>query len=237
MSDAGPRNTAAGVAQVDAVPIRDAATVLLMRQSPRGSEILMGQRGAGAAFMPSKYVFPGGVADPDDAGIPLARPLAEACLSRLSARATPGLGPQLAACALRELYEETGLILGVPDDWPLPPPRDWHRFAEAGYRPDASALTFVFRAITPAGRPRRFDARFFLADAGRIAGNVEDFSGACEELSHLHWVQLSEARRLNLPFITEVVLAEVAALIARGGPPDSVPFFDNSGPVPTFRRL
>ncbi|MFA5538089.1 MAG: DNA mismatch repair protein MutT, partial [Gemmobacter sp.] len=90
---------------------------------------------------------------------------------------------------------------------------------------------------TPPGRPRRFDARFFLADAGAVAGNPEDFSRAQDELSHLQWVPLLRARSFDLPFITEVVLAEIAPLIGRAGPPESVPFFDNSGPVPTFRRL
>ena len=60
---------------------------------------------------------------------------------------------------------------------------------------------------------------------------------ASDELAHLHWVPVAEARALNLPFITEVVLAEVAALAGHDGPPPSVPFFDNSGATPTFRRL
>ena len=49
-----------------AEPIRPAATVILWRDGAQGREILMGQRGAGAVFMPSKYVFPGGGVDPDD---------------------------------------------------------------------------------------------------------------------------------------------------------------------------
>ena len=105
-------------------------------------------------------------------------------------------------------------------------------YAEAGLMPDASGLHYVFRAITPAGRPRRFDARFFLADARHVQGDPDDFSRACDELSHLHWVPMAEARRLELPFITEVVLAECAAMVAAAGdgplrPPASVPFFDN----------
>jgi 8-oxo-dGTP pyrophosphatase MutT (NUDIX family) len=94
----------------------------------------------------------------------------------------------------------------------------------------------VRRAITPPGSPRRFDARFFLADAADIDGPLEDFSGAEDELSHLHWVSLDETRTLDLPFITEIVLAELRALLA-GHEQPGVPFFDNSGPVPTFRRI
>ena len=88
----------------------------------------------------------------------------------------------------------------------------------------------------PPGRSRRFDARFFLIDADAIAGDPDDFSAASGELSHLHWIGTGEARALDLPFITEVVLAELAAIVA-GTAGDGVPFFDNSGAVPTFRRL
>jgi 8-oxo-dGTP pyrophosphatase MutT (NUDIX family) len=144
----------------------------------------------------------------------------------------------LAAAAIRELWEETGLRLGRPGQWPVAPPADWAGFAETGLVPDPSALRFVFRAITPPGRPRRFDARFFLADAAHIAGDPDDFSRACDELSHLHWVALSEARALNLPFITEVVLGEVAAHLRDDRlDRDGVAFFDNSGDLPAFRRL
>jgi 8-oxo-dGTP pyrophosphatase MutT (NUDIX family) len=208
------------------VPIRHAATVILSREGRSGPEVLMGQRGAGAAFMPNKFVFPGGAVDPADALAPLAAPLGPICQTRLDL--APRLGPvapqALAATALRELHEETGLRVARagPDALPLP---------------DASALRFVFRAITPPARPRRFDARFFLADAARVLGDPEDFSAAEDELSHLQWIPLSQARSFDLPFITEVVLAEVARLIHTQGPPDSVPFFDNSGPVPTFLRL
>ncbi len=55
-------------------------------------------------------------------------------------------------------------------------------------------------------------------------------------MAHLRWLPLPEARALDLPFITEVVLAEVAALVAGGDQP-GVPFFDNSGATPQFRRL
>lgn len=221
----------------DKTAIRNAATVILWRDAGAGPSVLMGQRGAGAAFMPSKYVFPGGALDPTDAAVPLARPLPETCQRRLGEVAEPGLGAALAACAVRELWEETGLILGARGDWPGAVPDDWQGFAASGHRPDAAPFAFVFRAITPPGRTRRFDARFFLASAGDVTGDPDDFSRASDELSHLHWVPIAEARRLNLPFITEVVLAEVGALLARGGRPDSVPFFDNSTDRPTFRRL
>lgn len=219
------------------LPIRDAATVLMVRQGAAGPAVLMGQRGAAAAFMPSKFVFPGGAVDAGDGAVPFAAPLNAACAARL---ADGGTCPPaaLAGAAIRELWEETGLRLGRPGTWPEGAAPDWTGFAETGLVPDASPLHFVFRAITPPGRPRRFDARFFLADASAICGDPDDFGRATDELSFLHWVPLAEARKLDLPFITEVVLAEVAALWAEGlHQPETVPFFDNSGPVSTFRRI
>ncbi|MCA3442738.1 MAG: NUDIX hydrolase [Rhodobacter sp.] len=214
--------------------IRDAATIVLMRGQGPDPQVLMGQRGAGAVFMPSKYVFPGGAVDAGDALVTLGPALHPTCVARLAA---PGAPPAsaLAAAAIRELWEETGLALGCPGQAALPP--GWAGFAAQGLVPDASALRFVFRAITPPSRSRRFDARFFLADAARVFGDPDDFSAASDELGHLHWLPLSQARELDLPFITEVVLAEVAALAGAAGPPPPVPFFDNSGPVPTFRRI
>ncbi|MEF9600991.1 NUDIX domain-containing protein, partial [Paracoccus sp. PXZ] len=102
----------------------------------------------------------------------------------------------LAAAALRELAEETGLLTGPPGL----APEGWDHYAGAGLAPDASALIYMFRAVTPPGRPRRFDARFLLLDAERLHGDRNDFSAACDELSHLHWVPLTEARALDLPF-------------------------------------
>ena len=220
-------------------PIRDAATVLLIRRDGTGGgpSILMGQRGAGAVFMPNKFVFPGGALDAADAGVGLASPLGATCAARLEQDAPTGLAAPLAVAAIRELWEETGLVLGAPGTWSGSVPEDWQGFAATGHLPAASPLSFVFRAITPPGRPRRFDARFFLADAAHVMGDPDDFSRASDELSHLHWVPLTEARKLNLPFITEVVLGEVAALAEKGGSPESVPFFDNSGDTPRFRRL
>ena len=198
----------------DGQQIHSAATVVLWRMADGRPQVLMGQRGAAAAFMPSKYVFPGGRVDPEDATQP-APGLSPACQARLTAHCPPDAPTPatLARAAVRELAEETGL----------------HPAPQAGWR-------FVFRAITPPGRTRRFDARFFLVPAEGAVGDAETFSDAEDELSHLHWIGLAEARALDLPFITEVVLAEVAAIL-QGQDQPGVPFFDNSGPVPTFRRI
>jgi 8-oxo-dGTP pyrophosphatase MutT (NUDIX family) len=219
------------------VPIRDAATVIVIRDPGGAPRVLMGQRGATAAFMPDKFVFPGGAVDRGDASVPLAAPLPAPCAAALAAEAPAGIGAALAAAAVRELWEETGLALGVAGRWPAPPPADWAGFAGLGLVPSAAALRFVFRAITPPGRPRRFDARFFLVDAAALAGDPDDFSRASDELSALQWIPLAEVRRFPLPFITEVVLAEVAAALPGLEPPAEVPFFRNDAEESLFLRL
>jgi 8-oxo-dGTP pyrophosphatase MutT (NUDIX family) len=198
-------------------PIRPAATVVLWREGPDGPQVLMGQRGEGAVFMPSKFVFPGGRVDPEDETAGRTGFLTPDCARRLMLMVPPDApAPEtLVATALRELTEETGLNL-------------------AGM--EHPSLRFVFRAITPPGRTRRFDARFLLAHADSLDNNREDFTLASGELQHLRWLPLPEARALDLPFITEVVLAEVAALVTGHDQP-GVPFFDNSGTTPQFRRL
>lgn len=231
-----PRNDAPR----DIAPIRDAATIILLRREAGEASVLMGQRGKAAVFMPSKYVFPGGAMDPTDCDEALASPPDPISADRLlmfprdGSAATPAA---LTAAALRELAEETGLLLGRPGSG-----SGIDAYRSAGQLPDASRLHYVFRAVTPPGRPRRFDARFFLADAAELSCDADDFSRACDELSHLHWVRLDRVRDLDLPFVTEVVLSEIAAILrsAGDGPiiaPGTVPFFDNTGTGPVFRHL
>ncbi len=218
------------------VPVRDAATVIVVRDATSGPRVLMGQRGAGAAFMPDKFVFPGGAVDPGDAAVDLAAPIGALSAERLEADAPAPGASALAVAAIRELWEETGLVMGTPGTWAAPP-ADWAGFAATGHRPSAAGLSFVFRAITPPGRPRRFDARFFLADADQLAGDPDDFSRASGELAMLQWIPLDAVRGFNLPFITEVVLAEIAAGLPHLGAPASVPFFRNTDEESLFLRL
>jgi 8-oxo-dGTP pyrophosphatase MutT (NUDIX family) len=218
-------------------PIRDAATVILVRRDPDGPRVLMGQRGNGAAFMPDKFVFPGGAVDPEDGLLPDAPALEALTARRLAVETPPGLVPSLARAAVRELWEETGLMLGVaaPTGGAAAVPASWRGFYEAGLVPNTAGLRFVFRAITPPGRPRRFDARFFLVEAREIAGDSLEASG--EELAYLQWLTVADARRLPLPFITEVVLSEVEALMADPDPARPVPFFHQTPEGPRFRML
>ncbi len=215
-------------------PIRDAATVILIRDAETAPSVLMGRRGSRAAFMPSKFVFPGGAVDEGDAMVPLTEPIDPESQARL---AIEGDCPPeaLAVAAIRELWGETGLLLGAPGAWP-DPPEDWATFAAAGVLPSAAGLSFVFRAITPPGRTRRFDARFFTADAARLVGDP-DVLPETGELGDLRWFPLPEVRQLDLPFVTEVVLAEVAKRLPDLGAPPDVPFFRNDDEDREIRRL
>jgi len=203
------RLTGGGVSgqdMADRTALRDATSVVLVRGAGSGTPaVLMGQRGATAAFMPSKYVFPGGAVDRADSAAALSLP--PVLSEKLALRPITPMAPTasaLVAAGLRELREETGLTLAGPE-----------------------AFSFIFRAVTPPRRPRRFDARFLMARAEAILGDPDDFSDAEDELGHLHWVSLDEARALDLPFITEVILAELTAALPRLAPPRHVPFVVN----------
>ena len=190
------------------MPIHDAATVILLRKNGDETRVLMGQRGKSAVFMPGKFVFPGGRVDPQDYEVTAPDMVNPVCRARLEAAATPELAAALLVAARRELLEETGLNLD-----PL------------------ASLRFIFRAITPPKRPRRFDARFLMCDAGDVLDNLDDFSRAEDELAHLQWVSVAEALTLDLPFVTRVVLAEVNALASTSVSPEVVPFYEHSGPI------
>ena len=211
----------------DKTKIRNAATVIVVRNKYDNPSVLMGQRGVNAAFMPSKFVFPGGAVDEQDLAIDIKKSINEVCKKRLLKENENGPWSALVAAAIRELFEETGQIIGIEHEWPEPP-NAWRDFAKTGYVPDASHMSFVFRAITPPGRPRRFDARFFLIQAEELRTNLDDFSMASDELSHLQWIPLTDTKNFDLPFITQVVLAEIAGNLTNSGPPAQVPFFQNT---------
>ena len=117
----------------------------------------------------------------------------------------------LALAAMREIAEETGLLLGVKRDRPPATPGEiWAEFAKAKVHPDLGNIHFIARAITPPRRPRRFDTRFFTADVSAIAHKIEGVVGPDSELVELVWVPIEEATHLDMPTITGVVLEELA---------------------------
>ena len=162
--------------------LRDAASVILLRRGVdgaggggRGYRVLLVRRKRGASFMASACVFPGGGSEPSD---------------------PPG---DLAATAARELFEEAGVLLATPD--PSPAQRAELRGRQAGGEPLATLLAASGLAlhvtalrpwshwITPSHEPRRFSARFFVAECppGQDASCDDD-----ETVEHL-WVTPSEA--------------------------------------------
>lgn len=171
------------------VPVRMAATVLIVDQRP-DLQVLMIERNARSVFAGSMWVYPGGSVDPDDASA-----AADAAVGGITdVRASELLGVEYAGiahwvAALRETFEETGVLITHPDCAPdMTDPQVAARFEK--YRDavnngtldfvdmvrseaiilDGAAVHPVARWVTPVGPPRRFDARFFIAamPAGQI---------------------------------------------------------------------
>jgi len=226
---------------MDKTQIRHAATVILIRQNDAGPLVLMGQRGAKAAFLPDKFVFPGGALDAEDSEVELTSLPDAKSIEQLANHSDPDLAKPLLLAAIREMWEETGHALAIKDASAAAKadaqPKGWQDFFRHGWLPDASGLKFIFRAITPPGRPRRFDARFFMGSADLIMGDPDDFSNAADELSHLQWIPLAKTREYDLPFVTEVVLAEVQSRLSDPEKPHTVPFFSHDGDRSEFFRL
>jgi 8-oxo-dGTP pyrophosphatase MutT (NUDIX family) len=200
---------------------RDAATLMLVDRNGPTPKVLLGKRHHKHAFMPGKFVFPGGRVDPSDRLMSAATQLDTYTEQFLMARA-------IALAAIRETFEETGLLLGTRSEGPLrAPDGPWSEFAKAGFYPDLSSLHFIVRAITPSRRPKRFDTRFFAVDASAIAHKVDGVVHADAELVELVWLPISEARTLDMPTITGVALKELEARVAAG--------FGHDLPVPFYR--
>ncbi|MFZ5690097.1 MAG: NUDIX hydrolase [Pseudomonadota bacterium] len=210
---------------------KDAATLIIVDRSGPAPKVLLGKRHHAHKFMPGKFVFPGGRLEPNDRLMPSATPLnpyTEQYLMRNVRRPSVARAKGLALAAIRETFEETGLILGAPiDGAPAAPEGPWAEFAKAGFYPDLASLHFVARAITPSRRPRRFDTRFFAVDASTIAHKVDNVVHPDAELVELVWMPISEARSLDMPTITGVVLQELEARVAAG--------FGHHLPVPFYR--
>jgi 8-oxo-dGTP pyrophosphatase MutT (NUDIX family) len=212
---------------------RDAATLVIIDRSTPVPRVLMGRRHAGHKFMPGKFVFPGGRVETYDARMAALGALAPEHETRLLKgvqRASPARARALALAAIRETCEEVGLLLGKPaSETPKVPSAPWQAFADARILPDLGQLHFIARAITPPRRNRRFDARFFAADAEAIGHRLEGVVGPDTELDQIVWIPINEAKRLDLPTITQVMVEELEHRIAAG--------FSPALPVPFFRML
>lgn len=203
---------------------KDAATLVLVKRENGVARVLMGQRHGNMAFMANKYVFPGGRIDPGDMRIPVASDLQPHVAARASLGTTAARARGLALAAIRETFEETGILLGERSN-KVPRTRApaWQKFFAHKIVPKLDTLEMIARAVTPPNRTRRFDARFFMADSSLICHELD--GAATEELLTPAWLTIDEARQLDLPSITRTVLDEVEARV--GG--------DHGRPVPFYR--
>ncbi len=212
---------------------KDAATLILLDRSGRVPKVLMGRRHQDHVFLPGKFVFPGGRVDPADRLMPVARPLdprAEIRLQRGMSNPSKAKVRAYALTAIRETYEETGLLIGrkcakVPDA----PAGPWSEFAKAKVEPDLASFHFIARAITPPRRPRRYDTRFFTADVNSIAHRIDGVVGPKAELVELVWLPIAEASKLDLIPITQIILRDLQGLVDAG--------FSHDQPIPFYRML
>ncbi|MFP6746963.1 MAG: NUDIX hydrolase [Alphaproteobacteria bacterium] len=193
---------------------RDAASLMIYRQRKGLTEVLMGRRASRHRFMPNVFVFPGGRVDAADRRAEIAADLAAPMARKLHSKWSPGMSRALAVAAVRETFEETGLVIG-------------ERRRE-GVRPNLAALDYVARAITPPDSPMRFHARFFAVDVKQTTGRVRD----SEELQNLQWFSLDDALAMDLVDVTEFVLGEFKRR-REGWRPPGVPLFSyrNGRPV------
>lgn len=190
---------------------RDAATLILLKRDGSTPRVLMGRRHHGHAFMPGKFVFPGGRRDPSDGRVPVARPLPASDRTKLLAgmgtRSSERRARALAMSAVRETYEEAGLFIGVAGTMATRDP-DWQAFVEANIVPDLARLRYIARAVTPPGRVRRFDTRFFATFEDSVAHRLPG-GGPTGELEELCWLTFEEARTIDIPVITHAVLDDL----------------------------
>lgn len=212
--------------------IRDAATLIILDRS--GPAVLMGRRSARHTFLPGVFVFPGGRVDRGDWRTRLAGTYDDGTLKNLTIRMRSGQGEAraraLGVTAVRETYEETGVLVGRTDARDHVPSGDaWTPFAERGVALDLGALRYLSRAVTPPGRPRRFDTRFFVADRNAVAAIDPECVGENAELEEIKWVEIAAAREMKLAPITLVVLDELLARL------QADPELSPEMPVPLFR--
>ncbi len=196
---------------------KDAATLVIIDRTGTEPKVLLGKRRDDLAFMAGKFVFPGGRVDRTDKSVAVGSDLRDAEIAKLKV-AMRGLptavrARSLAAAAIREAYEEAGLVIGAPISSTKTPPEGWKAFFAAGYAPALAGITFFARAVTPPGRTRRFDTRFFCIDASAIVERQAINDG---ELSGLEWVTMEGARALDLPRITRVVLEDLSEQLDNG---------------------
>jgi 8-oxo-dGTP pyrophosphatase MutT (NUDIX family) len=206
---------------------RDAGTLILLDRSGSEFRVLMGRRHMRHAFMPGKFVFPGGRTDPNDGRVPTASPLHPKEEAKLmSGRTSATRARAIAMSAVRETYEEVGLLIGNRQPFATAS-TDWQGFVEHAVCPTLDNLRLIARAITPPGRVRRYDTRFLAAFRDDVAVELEG-GGPTDELEEIVWVPLSKATEVDMPGITATILGDLRERLAQD--PDLSP----GGPAPFY---
>lgn len=167
---------------------RHAASLIVWRDGARGPEVLMGHRHASHKFMPNVMVFAGGRVDREDHGAAIVSDLNATARRMLERKAKPSLARAIGVAAARELFEETGLVLGETRG--------------EGIAADLAPLHYICRAITPPNRFRRFNARFLAVPAEHVHGRI----GGSGELEDLRFYAVSELDAFPVAGITRMVL-------------------------------
>ena len=209
---------------------RDAATLVIVDRTASSPRILMGRRRPDQVFLPNTFVFPGGRVEAADRAFARHHALAPSETERLKiamrGRPTDTRAAALALAAIRETFEETGIVVGeAAGAAPQDPVGGWSDFLAAGFRPRLDRLAFFARAITPPGRARRYDTRFFIVDASEVAHRAERVDG---ELLDIDWYTIERAKTLDLPSITRHVMEDIATLVNMHGKhrqKNGVPFY------------
>ncbi len=210
---------------------RLAASLILLDRSSQIPKILLGRRHDDHVFMPGKFVFPGGRCEPEDARMQAKGTLAQQAAIKLrnpAAAQSAAVLDALALTAIRETFEETGLLIGARADHLVAAPQEtsWTRFAVQSIIPDLAKLHYVARAVTPLGLPRRFDTHFFTVDAAEVADRIEGRVHAQAELVELRWVTFAEVSQLDIIPITHLIVMELAERLKAGLSHDlPVPYF------------
>ncbi|MAA98086.1 MAG: NUDIX hydrolase [Stappia sp.] len=216
---------------------RDAATLLILDRSEAGSpRVLMGRRHMRHRFMPGMFVFPGGRVDPADSRVPVVGgyepAVAEKLMHAMKGPKTEARARAFAVAAVRETYEEAGVLVGAPAEIAWTGKGDMEAFSSRGLLPDLSPVRLIARAITPPRRPRRFDTRFLAVFADAIADRLPEGTGPSGELEDVHWLTLDDAKKLELPTITLTIIEELQARLARDpelAPETPVPYYHWKG--------
>ena len=195
---------------------KDAASLLILDlDEPGNPRVLVGRRHPEQEFIPDKMVFPGGRVSTADSRVSVQCDLDDIdkknILFDMKGRASHGRARAIALAAIRETFEETGLLIGRKSDVPQKTRSpEWCDYLNACIRPDLSSLTFIARAITPPRTSRRYDTRFFLTTRREIVKTIGKGDG---EFTETIWMPVRDANNYDLHPMSRNILDDAMTRI------------------------